>query len=300
VNGNTATNNYNVRITGSGTKSLVYDPNGNLTADGTKTYEWDPLNRLTAINYNGTQRSEFTYNGLNQRVKIVEKDNNGNVVMTRNLVWAGSDILEWRNANNVVQRRLYPQGVQIGTTNYYYTRDHLGSIRELTTSTGTLVSRYDYDPYGRRTAVSGGSISPDFGFAGMYHHNRTSFNLTQYRAYSADFGRWISRDPIAERGGTNVYAYALDNPVNLIDLLGLAPGDSYPSVDAAAIAAMKDIYAPSIQYDREYDGELYKKPDGSYSYTEPKQEGQHGGVAHWLSRLRGLLPQPWRRKWGIR
>jgi RHS repeat-associated protein len=219
VNGNTATNNYNVSVTGSGTKSLVYDPNGNLTTDGTKTYEWDPLNRLTAIN-NGTQRSEFTYNGLNQRVKIVEKDN-GNPVMTRNLVWAGSDILEWRNANNVVQRRLYPQGVQIGTANYYYTRDHLGSIRELTTSTGTLVGRYDYDPYGRRTTVSGGSISPDFGFAGMYHHNRTSFNLTQYRAYSADFGRWISRDPLQELGGLNVYRYVAGNPMNWVDPLGL-------------------------------------------------------------------------------
>ena len=48
VDGNTATNRYNVAVTGSDSKTLVYDANGNLTSDGTRTFEWDPLNRLTA------------------------------------------------------------------------------------------------------------------------------------------------------------------------------------------------------------------------------------------------------------
>jgi hypothetical protein len=68
------------------------------------------LNRLSAIN-NGTQRSEFTYNGLNQRVQIVEKTN-GVVTMTRNFIWVGSEICEARNATtNAVTRRYYPQGM---------------------------------------------------------------------------------------------------------------------------------------------------------------------------------------------
>jgi YD repeat-containing protein len=70
VNGNTRTNRYNVAVSGSGSKTLVYDANENLTSDGMRTFEWDPLNRLTAVT-SGTHRSEFTYNGLNQRVKIV-------------------------------------------------------------------------------------------------------------------------------------------------------------------------------------------------------------------------------------
>jgi hypothetical protein len=49
VNGNAATNRYNVVVSGSGSKTLVYDPNGNLTGDGTRTFEWDPLNRLTDV-----------------------------------------------------------------------------------------------------------------------------------------------------------------------------------------------------------------------------------------------------------
>jgi uncharacterized protein RhaS with RHS repeats len=174
VNGNTTTtNNYNVSVTGSGTKLLVYDENGNLQSDGTKTYEWDPLNRLTAIS-SGALRSEFTYNGLNQRVKIVEKTN-GSVTSTRNFVWVGSEICEMRNAANTVQRRYYPQGAQIGASSHYYTRDHLGSIREMTNTLGVLMVRYDYDPYGRRTKLLGTSDA-DFGFTGLYYHSNSGLN----------------------------------------------------------------------------------------------------------------------------
>src|SRR6266705_3044051 len=109
VNGNTATNRYNLTVTGSGSKTLVYDQNGNLTSDGTRTFEWDPLNRLTAVT-SGTHRSEFSYNGLSQRVKIVEKDN-GAVTSTKQFVWCLGDAqpCEERDASNNVMKRFYAQ-----------------------------------------------------------------------------------------------------------------------------------------------------------------------------------------------
>ena len=202
------------------TTQMTYDANGNLTSDGTRTFEWDPLNRLTAVT-SGTHRSEFTYNGLSQRVKIVEKDN-GPVTSTRQFVWIPGDIqpAEERDGSNNVTRRYYPQGMQMGSTNYYYTRDHLGSIRELTDNTGAVLTRYDYDPYGRRTKLTG-TTDADFGFTGLYYHDPSSLSLAQYRAYSADFGRWIGRDPISETGGLNLYGYLANNPIIFIDPLGL-------------------------------------------------------------------------------
>src|SRR5438552_16185393 len=142
-------------VTGSGSKTLVYDLNGNLTSDGTRTFEWDPLNRLMAAT-SGTHRSEFTYNGLNQRVKIIEKTN-GSVTSTKQFVRIPGDPQpsEERDGSNSLTKRFYPQGMQVDSTNYYYTRDHLGSIHELTDSSGVMQSRYDYDPYGRRTRVTG-------------------------------------------------------------------------------------------------------------------------------------------------
>jgi RHS repeat-associated protein len=42
-----------------------------------------------------------------------------------------------------------------------------------------------------------------------------------YRYYSPELGRFINRDPIAETGGINLYAFVQNNPINQYDLLGL-------------------------------------------------------------------------------
>jgi RHS repeat-associated protein len=222
-NGNTTTNEYSVTVTGSGNEILVYDANGNLTSDGTRTFEWDPMNRCVAINQ-GTYRSEFTYNGLSQRVKIVEKES-GNVTSTKQLIWSPREAqpCEERDASNNVTKRFYAQGEQIGATNYYYTRDHLGNIRELTDGNGAVQSRYDYDLYGRRTKISG-SVDADFGFTGYYHHQPSGLHLALYRAYDPTLGKWFSRDPLQDaerRQGPNLYAYVSNSPVDKIDELGL-------------------------------------------------------------------------------
>jgi YD repeat-containing protein len=57
----------------SGGKTFTYDANGNVTSDGTRTFEWDARNQLVAVNV-GTHRSEFTYDGEQHRVRIVEKE----------------------------------------------------------------------------------------------------------------------------------------------------------------------------------------------------------------------------------
>lgn len=85
---------------------------------------------------------------------------------------------------------------QIGGTNYYYTRDHLGSVREMTDGSGNVVAALSYDQFGRPTRLQGTSPEPSFGYAGMYLHQRSGLNLAVNRAYNPTLGRFISRDPI--------------------------------------------------------------------------------------------------------
>ena len=47
--------------------------------------------------------------------------------------------------------------------------------------------------------------------------------LSGYRYYSAELGRWPNRDPIGEDGSENLYGFALNASVNLVDMLGLKP-----------------------------------------------------------------------------
>ena len=220
-------NNVNEITSQSGgtNRTLTYDLNGNLINDGSsRTFEWDGANRLVAINFTGTaNRSELSYDGLNRLVKIVEK--NGNTINSTNkFVWCGTQRCEIRNANDGVSLRMYGQGQYDSGTAYFYSRDHLGSVHEMFKSDNTLIARYDYDPRGRSTALLN-TIKPDANFTGLYRHARSNLDLATYRAYDPDLGRWLSRDPIGEAGGINLYGYVGNNPVNYVDELGLAVGD---------------------------------------------------------------------------
>jgi hypothetical protein len=39
--------------------------------------------------------------------------------------------------------------------------------------------------------------------------------------YNTSTGRWLSRDPISEKGGLNVYGYVMNQPTDAVDTLGL-------------------------------------------------------------------------------
>lgn len=41
--------------------------------------------------------------------------------------------------------------------------------------------------------------------------------------YSPGAGRWLSRDPIGERGGVGLFSFLRNNPISLTDPLGLCP-----------------------------------------------------------------------------
>jgi RHS repeat-associated protein len=200
-------------------------------------YEWDGAQRLTAI-VSGGRRTEFSYDALGRRVRVVEKTN-GVVLSDTRYLWAGKQVLQARDASgSVVLKRFFPHGEVIhgpANTNLFYFRDHLRSVREVTDAAGNLKSRFDYDPYGQRTVLSAGT-EPSFAFAGQFRHSASDLNLTLYRAYDPRLGRWLSRDPLGEAVGLNLYAYVENDPVNFVDpdgdvavipfLVGLAIGEA--------------------------------------------------------------------------
>ena len=59
-----------------------------------------------------------------------------------------------------------------------------------------------------------------FRFSTKYQDDETDLLYYGYRYYNASTGRWISRDPIAERGGRNLLAFISNDPVDAIDRLG--------------------------------------------------------------------------------
>lgn len=226
------------RVTSAGaSQGFKYDDNGNMSGDryeadgdsvaGTRIFQWDARDRLIAI-VDGTNRTEFQYDGMDRRFQIVEKIG-GTITSKKRLLWVGNSILEERDSTGgIVIKHFFTDGYRVGSMKFFYTKDHLGSIREVTDSLGAKVARFEYDPYGSRTQVSGAGEA-DFGFTGHYFHLPTGLHLAKYRVYNSTLGRWTSRDPIQEIGGINLYGYVLSNPLRFADPLGLAIGDFPPS-----------------------------------------------------------------------
>ena len=212
-------NQLTSRTGAQGDATFNYDLNGSLIGDGTRTFEWNGANRLVAVNI-GTHRSEFSYDGIGRRTRIVEKDNSV-VTSEHTYLWCGGEICEERDATGaIVQKRFFEQGEQVNGVTFHYTRDHLGSVRELLDYRGILLTKYDYDPWGRQTKLSG-TQDAAFGYAGYFGHQPSGLLLTWYRQYDVNQARWISRDPIEEEGGINLYAYVGNDPVNASDPWGL-------------------------------------------------------------------------------
>lgn len=94
-------------------------------------------------------------------MKTLEKDSGGFVTSEKHYLWAGGNQpAEERDASNTVSVRYLAQGEQVpGASSpedkLFYTKDHLGSVREVTDSSGEIRVRYAYDVYGSRTQITG-------------------------------------------------------------------------------------------------------------------------------------------------
>jgi len=115
--------------------------------------------------------------------------------------------------------------VKDGTV-YRIFSDHLGSPRlVVNTTSGAIVQRMDYDEWGNVTEWVQSGLSPiPFGFAGGLYDRLTGLVHFGARDYDPVLHRWITKDPADfDGGGTNFYAYANNDPVNLIDPEGTIP-----------------------------------------------------------------------------
>jgi RHS repeat-associated protein len=90
-----------------------------------------------------------------------------------------------------------------------------------------LVASYRYDPFGRIFYQSGTLASANvYRFSSKAQMPNSGLYYYRFRFYDPLTQRWLNRDPIAERGGVNLYAFAQNDSVNEIDLFGEMPASS--------------------------------------------------------------------------
>jgi len=237
--GNRTTNGslYNVgnQLTEGANFTYTYDLNGNLTqktfkVSGNHTdYRYDAENRLIKVEEFAAGAttpgavSSYRYDGLGRRI---EKVGNG---MTRRYVYDAEDILlEYDGANALLARYTHGPGIDEpltmtrGGVNYFYHQDGLGTVTELTDSTGAVAQSYAYDAYGTIIQQTG-TVENPYTYTGREFDAETGLSYYRARHYDPRTGRFLQKDPVSFLGGdTNLYRYVRSNPVNFKDVWGLA------------------------------------------------------------------------------
>jgi RHS repeat-associated protein len=105
----------------------------------------------------------------------------------------------------------------------------------VTDETGATIQKTIYYPWGQ-TWQSAGTVK-DNRFASMEQRDaETGNDPTVFRMYNPRLYRWLSPDPLAgsilNPQSLNRYAYVLNNPVNLIDPVGLQDGGQHSTIPA--------------------------------------------------------------------
>jgi len=105
---------------------------------------------------------------------------------------------------------------------FTYSFDQAKNVTELFDSAGGIAAAYDHGPFGEDMAATGSAagLNP-FRFSSEVWDGALALVCYNWRHYNPLDGRFISRDPIGERGGLNLYGFVGNDPVNRWDALGL-------------------------------------------------------------------------------
>ena len=230
-----------------------YDLDGDLTNDGRWAYTWDGENRLaqmqTLTNLPASVPQEkllFGYDYQGRRVSKVVSNFNGSswsAISNLRSVYDGWNLIAELNSTNGLVRSYTwgldlsgsPQGAGgIGglllisyqgspVTNSFVALDGNGNVSALVDAgTGSVSGQFEYGPFGETVRADGPVAKANpFRFSTKYTDAETGLLYYGNRYYNPSTGRWLSRDPLGEGSDGNLYRFVKNNPVLLIDPLGL-------------------------------------------------------------------------------
>ena len=158
---------------------------------------------------------KYLYDGWNL---IAELDGNNSLV--RSYTW-GLDLSGTAQEAGGVGGLLMVNAGSGGV--HFPAHDLNGNVMGLVNAAdGNISAKYEYGPFGEVFCSVGdmAKVNP-FGFSTQYTDSETDLVYYGYRYYSPALGRWLSRDPIEEKGGLNLYGFVNNDPVNKWDKLGL-------------------------------------------------------------------------------
>ena len=298
-----------IDVAGGNSISPQYDDDGNMTGYGSWTYTWDAENRLVKA-VNGTTRLEFIYDALSRRV--AKKLYQGNTLSKHErYVYDGMKLLASYNAKSSFAKintfLWQPFGADVplimtyGSTIYGYLVDANKNVLGLFNPSQSRVATYLYGPFGQIISSSGTiAANNPIRFSSEQFDADLGLVYYNYRYYSPELGRWLSKDPIGEKGGWNLYLMCRNNVVNVWDERGQIADWVVWIVAGAIILTMNGCTKPEKKTTPQEDGKenctihifmghgrLFDKNDPQNSEVDPNSM-----IGNYAQQFAGDEPNP--------
>jgi RHS repeat-associated protein len=237
----------------------IYDLDGNATSyplptaqNTNSTLTWDGENRLTSTTVggitttqqfdatgrrisktNGTTTQVYLYDAWNVIAEYTKSSlNTENFKLTTSRLW-GPDLSGTLQGAGGVGGLLCEFNISNPLSpNSYPTYDGNGNISDYLTANGSVAAHFEYDPFGNTVINTDTTKLFTYKFSTKSHDVETGLYYYGYRFYDPVAGRWINRDPIGEKGASNIYKILYNNTIDKFDVLGMFEyPPSYPGYD---------------------------------------------------------------------
>jgi RHS repeat-associated protein len=233
----------------------AYDADGNLLSDGASTYAWDAENRLIAMETGpagARTRMTCVYDDQGRRTRktlSAWSTDHWSPVTDHFFLYDGWNLIcEYTDTPTPPYSvtNLYVWGLdlsgtlqgaggiggllsltQVSAFTLHPSFDGSGNVVGLVdAATGEAAARYEYGPFGELLRADGPSAeSNPFRFSTKYADRfpaapDATLYYYGYRHYSPAHARWLSRDPLGEDGGANLYGFVMNCPQTHTDAYG--------------------------------------------------------------------------------
>jgi RHS repeat-associated protein len=168
--------------------------------------------------------------------------------------------------------------VDSGQSLRFLSVDALGSVADVTTTSGTVYQARQYDAWGQyRNGTAPFANQPKLGYTGRQFDPETGLVYARARYYDAETGVFLSRDSyegtLADAPSLHRFAHAWANPLRFWDMTGLCAEGQDEGCQAGLLDTLKSAYE-SATSDTTYADARARRLEQNYKAYQAEQREQ--------------------------